>query len=107
MPIRGHDGHQGFSLLPPAGVFLNRVTPTLESFHGTFRSDGLDRRIFENGHEAKIVIEPWRRECNQRRPFAPLAQRVPGKDRDYEPLAAGTTTRIAWGMTRTVTSSMS
>ncbi len=68
------DRHCNTMYITPGSPWEN---PFIESFNGTFRSDCLDRWIFENGHEAKIVIEQWRQEYNQRRPHSSLGYLPP------------------------------
>jgi transposase InsO family protein len=48
-----------------------------ESFNGKFRNELLNREVFYNLREAKIVIEIWRQEYNTVRPHSSL---------DYRPL---------------------
>ena len=48
------DRHCNTLYITPANPWEN---PFIESIIGTFRSECLDRWVFENGHEARIVIE--------------------------------------------------
>jgi putative transposase len=49
----------------------------VESFNGTLRSELLDRELFGNLHEARVVIETWRRYYNMRRPHSALGYQPP------------------------------
>lgn len=49
----------------------------VESFNGTLRNELLDRELFGNLHEARVVIENWRRYYNQRRPHSALGYLPP------------------------------
>lgn len=49
-----------------------------ESFSGKMRDEVLNREVFYNLREAKVVIENWRQEYNTLRPHSSL---------DYRPLA--------------------
>ncbi len=51
----------------------------VESFNGTFRAECLDTHWFMNLKEAKHLIEAWRREYNNGRPHASLADRTPSE----------------------------
>jgi len=48
-----------------------------ESFNGKLRDELLNREIFTNLQEAKILVERWRREYNQVRPHSSLGYRAP------------------------------
>jgi len=52
---------------------------SVESFHGTFRGECLDREWFANLREARIVIEQWRWEYNTQRPHSSLSYRTPAE----------------------------
>ncbi len=49
----------------------------IESFNGKLRDELLDREIFMNLLEARILIEGWRREYNHIRPHSALGYRPP------------------------------
>ena len=51
----------------------------VESFNGTFRAECLDTHWFADMKEAKSLIEAWRKEYNESRPHASLADRTPGE----------------------------
>jgi putative transposase len=51
----------------------------VESFNGTFRAECLNTHWFADMHEAKALIEAWRREYNDSRPHASLADRTPSE----------------------------
>jgi IS30 family transposase len=48
-----------------------------ESFNGKLRDELLDREIFCTLHEAKVLIERWRRHYNTVRPHSALGYRPP------------------------------
>ncbi len=52
----------------------------IESFNGKLRDELLDREIFTTLTEAKILIEEWRKECNQVRPHSALDYRPPAPE---------------------------
>ena len=52
----------------------------IESFNGKVRDELLNREIFTNLTEAKILIEGWRKEYNQVRPHSALNYRPPAPD---------------------------
>jgi putative transposase len=49
----------------------------VESFHGKFRDGCLNREIFGNLIEAKILVEDWRRQYNEKRPHSSLGYQTP------------------------------
>ena len=49
----------------------------IESFNGKMRDELLNREIFTTLHEAKALIEQWRREYNQVRPHSARGYRPP------------------------------
>jgi hypothetical protein len=66
----------------------------IESFHDKLRDECLNRELFGNLHEARIVLESWRVEYNERRPHSPLGYQTPNEyacrrtnrfDRGYAP----------------------
>ena len=46
--------------------------PFIESFNGKLRTECLNRHVFEDGEEARTIIERWRREYNEVRPHGSL-----------------------------------
>ena len=51
--------------------------PFIESFHDKLRDDCLNREMFGSLLEARIIIEQWRIEYNQRRPHSSLGYLTP------------------------------
>jgi putative transposase len=51
----------------------------VESFNGTFRAECLDAHWFATLAEARQVIEAWRREYNESRPYRALGERTPNE----------------------------
>jgi transposase InsO family protein len=51
-----------------------------ESFNGKLRDELLNREIFYNIKEAKVVIENWRKEYNTVRPHSSLDYRPPAPE---------------------------
>ncbi len=52
----------------------------VESFNGKLRDELLEREIFDNLWEAKVLIERWRREYNTVRPHSSLGYRPPAPE---------------------------
>lgn len=52
----------------------------VESFNGKLRDELLNREIFYSLAEAKVLIEWWRQEYNQRRPHSSLGYRPPAPE---------------------------
>ena len=52
----------------------------IESFNGKLRDELLNREIFINLAEAKVLIKQWRREYNQVRPHSALGYRPPAPE---------------------------
>ena len=52
----------------------------IESFNGKLRDELLDTEIFDTLWEAKVLIERWRREYNERRPQSSLGYRPPAPE---------------------------
>jgi transposase InsO family protein len=44
----------------------------IESFHDKLRDECLNRELFGNLHEARVILESWRVEYNERRPHSAL-----------------------------------
>ena len=63
----------------------------IESFHDKLRDECLNRELFGSLREARVVIEQWRCEYNQRRPHSSLGYQTP------EEYAAGQTNRVDGG----------
>ena len=57
----------------------------VESFNGKLRDELLNVEIFDTLWEAKVLVERWRREYNQRRPHSALAYRPPRRRRPNSP----------------------
>ncbi len=61
----------------------------IESFNGKLRDELLNREVFYTLHEAKTLIEWWRREYNEFRPHSSLGYRAPApvaiEPLDHEP----------------------
>jgi putative transposase len=55
-------------------LFIERGSPWengyIESFNGKLRDELLNREIFTTLQEAQVLIEQWRREYNQIRPYS-------------------------------------
>jgi transposase InsO family protein len=49
----------------------------VESFHGKFRDGCLNREVFGNLLEAKVLVEDWRRQYNEKRPHSSLGYQTP------------------------------
>jgi transposase InsO family protein len=69
-----HDQHVGPSFIQPGHPWQNGF---IESFHGKFRDECLNREWFTTGQEATIVIEQWRQAYNMQRPHSALGYRTP------------------------------
>ena len=52
----------------------------IESFNGKLRDELLNREVFMNLTEAKILIEQWRKEYNHFRPHSALGYRPPAPE---------------------------
>ncbi len=66
------------------GIALNYIEPGspwenghVESFHDKFRSGCLNREVFGNLLEAKVLVEQWRRQYNEARPHSSLGYQTP------------------------------
>jgi putative transposase len=51
----------------------------IESFHDKLRDECLNRELFGNLHEARVILESWRVEYNERRPHSALGYRTPSE----------------------------
>jgi putative transposase len=51
----------------------------IESFHDKLRDECLNRELFGNLREARIILESWRVEYNERRPHSALGYRTPSE----------------------------
>ena len=49
----------------------------IESFHDKLRDECLNREIFRNLAEARVIVESWRVEYNERRPHSALGYLTP------------------------------
>ncbi len=52
----------------------------VESFNGKFRTEFLNRELFDTLLEAKVLIERWRHEYNTIRPHSSLGYRPPAPE---------------------------
>ena len=52
----------------------------IESFNGKLRDELLNGEIFDTLWEAKVLMERWRKEYNQRRPHSSLGYRPPAPE---------------------------
>jgi transposase InsO family protein len=52
----------------------------IESFNGKFRDELLNGEIFDTVLEARVIIERWRKEYNQKRPHSSLGYRPPAPE---------------------------
>jgi putative transposase len=66
------------------GIALNYIEPgspwengQVESFHDKFRDGCLNREVFGNLLEAKVLVEDWRRQYNEQRPHSSLGYKTP------------------------------
>ena len=48
----------------------------IESFHDKLRDECLNRELFGNLREARVILESWRLEYNERRPHSSLGYRT-------------------------------
>ncbi|MCP4638914.1 MAG: transposase [bacterium] len=53
--------------------------PYIESFHGKFRDECLNMRVFTDGRHAQNVIEHWRNEYDELRPHSSLNYMTPAE----------------------------
>jgi len=51
----------------------------IESFNGKLRDEVLNRQLFYSVKEAKVIVEDWRLEYNNRRPHSSLGYRTPAE----------------------------
>jgi YD repeat-containing protein len=51
----------------------------IESFHDKLRDECLNRELFGNLHEARVILESWRVEYNERRPHSALGRGTPSE----------------------------
>ena len=68
------DQQVGPTYIDPGKPWQNGI---VESFHGKFRDECLNREWFVNRREAKIVIEDWRHFYNTQRPHSALGYKTP------------------------------
>lgn len=72
------------SALAAAGIKTAYIEPGspwenghVESFHGKLRGGCLNREVFGNLLEAKVLVEEWRRQYNEKRPHSALGYQTP------------------------------
>jgi hypothetical protein len=51
----------------------------IESFHDKLRDECLNRELFGNLREARVILDSWRVEYNERRPHSSLAYQNPNE----------------------------
>ena len=51
----------------------------IESFHDKLRDECLNRELFGNLREVRVLLESWRVEYNERRPHSALGYRTPNE----------------------------
>ena len=51
----------------------------IESFHDKLRDECLNRELFGNLQEARVILESWRVEYNERRPHSSLGYQTPNE----------------------------
>jgi putative transposase len=71
-----HEQRIGPSFIEPGRPWQNGF---VESFHGKFRDECLNREWFITSQEAQIVIEQWRQHYNTQRPHSALGYRTPAQ----------------------------
>lgn len=71
-----HDQHVGPSFITPGHPWQNGF---IESFHGKFRDECLNREWFTTGLDAISVIEQWRKAYNTQRPHSALGYQTPAQ----------------------------
>ena len=62
--------------IAPGSPWENRH---VESFHDTLRDECLNRELFGNLREVRVILESWRVEYNERRPHSALGYRTPNE----------------------------
>jgi len=70
----------------------------IESFHDKLRDECLNRELFGSLREARVVIEDWRCEYNQRRPHSSLGYQTP---EEYAAASDKSRLRSAYGLPTT------
>lgn len=70
--------------LSAAGIQTQYIAPGspwenghVESFHGKLRGGCLNRELFGNLLEAKVLVEQWRQQYNEKRPHSSLGYQTP------------------------------
>ncbi len=71
-----HNQQVGASFIAPGHPWQNGF---IESFHGKFRDECLNREWFITGHEAATVIEQWRKDYSTQRPHSALGYQTPAQ----------------------------
>lgn len=66
----------GTSYIEPGSPWEN---PYIESFNGRLRDECLNRELFGSVLEARVVLDDWRDEYNNRRPHSALGYRSPSE----------------------------
>ena len=62
----------------------------IESFHDKLRDECLNRKLFGNLQEARVILESWRVEYNERRPHSSLRYQTPTRClQEDEPVDGG------------------
>jgi transposase InsO family protein len=56
-----------------------RLYGHIESFHDKLRDECLNRELFGNLREVRVILESWRVEYNERRPHSALGYRTPNE----------------------------
>ena len=51
----------------------------IDSFHDKLRDECLNRELFGNLREVRVILESWRVEYNERRPHSALGYRTPNE----------------------------
>ena len=51
----------------------------IESFHDKLHNECLNRELFGNLHKARVILESWRVEYNERRPHSALGYQHPSQ----------------------------
>ncbi len=76
--------HEIQTWLKAEGIGAMYITPGspwengyIESFHGKFRDECLNRESFDSLTEARVVIGQWRLQYNQQRPHSSLGNKTP------------------------------
>ncbi len=71
-----NDNKVGPSFIEPGHPWQNGY---VESFHGKFRDECLNRAWFQSYSEAEVMVEQWRQYYNTQRPHSSLDYRTPAQ----------------------------